>query len=384
MNSNPFNYHLPVTPKNFVGRWAEVNLITRSLSNLNGESFVVIAGRRCGKSSFLEAVADQLVREKEYPGSFRTLPVIFDLKCQEFKSSNQIFSRLLHSVQSKVDINEEWRFAGTWNKFVDLEAAWFKNLLEKSSLELFEFERALHYILLTLDQTYSDGTPTRVVLLVDEMDEALGHNWTEGLLNQMRSLVNSSPLRDRVRWVLAGSHHLLEDVQFRGSSLWNMLEKHYLVAFNNQGIVDLMKPATGLPQKVKKLLVKQSGNHPFMAQYLLHHLWEKGVERCTISDIDDLVARFYVLEHGTLIGWKNALGPLALRIFKYVVSMNRMVDEIEIIQALGEPGDKVKNNLIALTCHGVIIHEGWRRYTQQCGIFQCWIDRLGIDVSTKE
>ena len=137
-----------------------------------------------------------------------------------------------------------------------------------------------------MDQANPENLPVRVVLLLDEMDEVLNHHWTEKLLNQMRSLVYSGSQRDRVRWVLAGSHRLLEDVIFRGSTLWGMLEKLYLVPFNLESCNDLMKPAIDLSPQTKEYLIQQTGGHPFLAQYLLYHLWENGIKTSNQSDVD--------------------------------------------------------------------------------------------------
>ena len=105
MPSNPFNYHLPADPSRFVGRWAEVEMVVRRLGNPLGDSFIVVAGRRCGKSSFLEAVSDRLDNIKNSSSfRYRSLPVLLDLKSKEFDSPGQVFSQLLHCLQSRVDV----------------------------------------------------------------------------------------------------------------------------------------------------------------------------------------------------------------------------------------------------------------------------------------
>ena len=42
--------------------------------------------------------------------------------------------------------NEEWRISEAWENLVDLDAPWFRNLRDKPSLELDEFEKGLTYI----------------------------------------------------------------------------------------------------------------------------------------------------------------------------------------------------------------------------------------------
>lgn len=379
MCSNPYNYHLPVDPSRFVGRWNEVEMVVKRLGNPTGDSFIIVAGRRCGKSSFLEVVSDRLdVIQNTSSFRYRSLPVLLDLKSKEFDSPGRIFSQLLHCLLSRVDVNQEWRISKAWGNLVDLDAPWFRNLSDKPSLELDEFEKGISYILKSLDQASPENLPVRLILLLDEMDEILNLPWTEKLLNQMRSLVYSGSQRERVRWVLAGSHHLLEDVIFRGSTLWGMLEKLYLVPFDQKGCNDLMKPAVDLSPEMKENLILQTGGHPFLAQYLLYHLWENGIKTSTQYDVDRLIDRFYAQEIGTLNGWVSALGSQALRIYRLIANAGKPIDEIDILRAFEGPGDQVKNCLIALTCHGLVINESWKRYDQRCEIFKGWLDRRGI------
>jgi hypothetical protein len=155
-----------------------------------------------------------------------------------------------------------------------------------------------------------------------------------------------------------------------------MLEKCYLMAFDAQGIQDLLKPAAELPEKVRKAVSHQSGGHPFLGQYLLHHLWEEDLAKASVKDIDRLITMFFMQEIGTINGWVSALGPLAIKVYKAIGKNNGFLEEFEILRDLGESGEKVKNSLIALTCHGVIHHEGWYRYRLGSRIFHTWVDQL--------
>ena len=62
MARNPFRYSRPVSPVNFAGRWADVHRMAADLTIDDGDSFGLIGGRCCGKSSFLAALSHQRVR----------------------------------------------------------------------------------------------------------------------------------------------------------------------------------------------------------------------------------------------------------------------------------------------------------------------------------
>ena len=65
-----------------------------------------------------------------------------------------------------------------------------------------------------------------------------------------------------------------------------------------------------------------------------------------------------------------------MSIYRLIANTEKTVDEIDILRAFDGPGDQVKNCLIALTCHGLVINENWKRYYQRCEIFKGWVDHL--------
>ena len=198
------------------------------------------------------------------------------------------------------------------------------------------------------------------------------------LLNQMRSVINLSMLSDKVRWVIAGSHHLLQDIQFRGSTLWGTTEKKFLMAFDAHGMEELMRSAEFLERTDhKSAITLQCGGHPFIGQYLLYHLWERQCEKPSYELITNLIRQMLIQEMGTLNSWKEALGPQAIRVYRAIDNQNGMLSEDDILRRINEPGDQVKSCLLALACHALIIQEDWLRYRIGSQAFKTWIDRYG-------
>ena len=112
MRNNPFHYLLPVEPKDFVGRWPMVNSIASDLTQINGDSYAVIAGRRCGKSSLLNAIAHQLRQpETTDAGDFIVIPITVDFKAlaETIESAEDIYAHLLKEIYSLVAANTSFR-----------------------------------------------------------------------------------------------------------------------------------------------------------------------------------------------------------------------------------------------------------------------------------
>jgi hypothetical protein len=123
MINNPFHYLLPVNPESFVGRWPLVKSIASDLKQINGDSYFIIAGRRCGKSSLLNAIAYQL-RQPEIidPGDFTVIPISFDFKAhaETIESPDAIYAYLLKDLFALVAANAPLRSTDAWPQPVEL------------------------------------------------------------------------------------------------------------------------------------------------------------------------------------------------------------------------------------------------------------------------
>ncbi len=290
---NPFQYLLPVAPETFVGRRPLVRQMAIDLTVDNGDSHALIAGRRCGKSSLLQALGHQLRQQpvQTGEGDWLALPLYFDFKAAAFPSVEAFFARILADLCRRVDSNARRRPADAWPTPMRLEAGWFTTLAAQPELTLRDFEDAVGYL---LEQVATPQAGVRLILLLDEVDETLDEAWSYALFNQLRALIYSGDLRSQVRLVLAGSRRFLDQVSDRGSPLWNVLKLHYLTVFDRAGFAELTAQWPGLPAAIAEEVWTQSGGHPFLAQYLYHHLWAGeqavGLEKQTVAH---LVEKFF-------------------------------------------------------------------------------------------
>ena len=126
---NPFQYLLPILPNDFLGRQSLLDEIVADMINDSGDSHAIIAGRRCGKSSLLSALAHQL-RPTSIIASrdWRALPLLFDFKHKPFESEGAFFAHMLSEVRRRVDGAIQRRSQDVWSTMLTLEEDWFQTL----------------------------------------------------------------------------------------------------------------------------------------------------------------------------------------------------------------------------------------------------------------
>ncbi len=243
-------------------------------------------------------------------------------------------------------------------------------------LSLREFEDAIGHI---LDQLGTPLQPARLVLMLDEMDETIGHDWTQALYNQLRALVYSGDLKHQIRLVLTGSKGFLDAMNDRGSPLWNILKIHHLPSLSQTETELLMSRAEGLSDEAALAVWEHSGGHPFLAQYLLYYLWEAGISPSSAMTVADVANLFLSERRAYIETWAKTIGVIGLKVYDQLANHSKWLDETEIIKAVGEQNAPVKDGLDALYYHGLIEHDGsWQRYRRTGDIFRDWYAENGL------
>jgi hypothetical protein len=378
MRPNPFQYLVPVHPQGFVARWPLIKSIALDLTLEGGNSHAIIAGRRCGKSSAIVAIAYQLQQSSaNAAGDWETLPITFDFKSGEFATVGEVLARLLHETVRRVDVNARRRPADAWPSPINLDAPWFRTLIESQDINLQEFEDGIDYIARQID---TSGHHARLVFLIDEIDDALDKPWTESLFNQLRALVYSGDLKSQIRLVFAGSHRFLAQVSKRGSPLWNILKLHYLDPFDEQGFGELVSRAPEISQDITSIIWQKSGGHPFIAQYLLHHLWDDdcAFSNASLVKLHNLCGKFLSEQVQDIEGWAQGVDIAGFHAYSVLIATADWVEEQTILRTINNPDLNLKRGLLALCYHGLAIHDdGWAHYRCAGDIFKSWFTNSG-------
>lgn len=377
---NPFHYLRPVPPKAFLGRGALLEEMAWDITLDSGDSHACIGGRRFGKSSLLIALHHYLCKPEAQKGDHFVLPILIDFKEHSFSSEAAFFATVLQEVTHRVDTGARSFVRDPSPVKVSLDQNWLDKLLTDNppGLSLSQFKEAWGYI---LNELCPAEGPTRLVLLLDEVDDSLRYPWHQDLFGQLRSLVYIGGLADSVRLVLAGSRRFLDEVSDRGSPLWNILKLHYLTTFDRSATYQLMERASNLSEEAQQEIWLQSGGHPFLAQYLLHHLWKMGIAQADVAMVGKVVNQFLHEEQNHLNGWARALGTAGLRVYSHLVNEPGWLDELDLIGKTSNLNIPVKRVLVDLLYHGFIIHDGdWTRYRRTGNLLREWYLQEGEQI----
>ena len=196
--------------------------------------------------------------------------------------------------------------------------------------------------------------------MLDEIGKSFDQPWTDALYSQARGLICSSDLRTRLRLVLTGSQRFLDQSTVHNAALCDVVELHYLEALDDIGIAELSARAPGLPSETAAAIARQSGGHPFLAQYLLYHLWEQvgeaGLPTATAAQVERLASGFLHQRAFELEGWANAVDTTGLAAYQVLSAASDWVTEEQVLAVVDAPASSVKRSLIGLCCHGLACH----------------------------
>jgi hypothetical protein len=375
--ANPFDYLQPVAPADFLGRWPVVRSIALDVLGPSRYSHAIIAGRRVGKTSLLQALEAHLRASSSVDYGHSAVVVRMTVAALRLATEADFFAGVLERLRAQVAARANRGARGPARSGPPLD----DGLLDRHAARLITdrslipFEAAVEHIFERL--SYVHG-PTRLVLLLDEMDAVLDRGCHELLLGQLRAMVSDGDIADGVRLVVAGSRRFLDDVSRPGSPFLNVLKLHYLSAFEEPVITELSARCEGLADGVRQEIWRQTGGHPFLAQYLLHHLWQAGCEHATPEAVSHLVGDFLHDMAPTLGGWAKALGSSGLAAYDRIVKRADWIDEDTLIEELGPGSGAVGGDLAALCYHGFIVQgDHWRRYRCAGELLQQWHQREG-------
>ncbi len=370
--ANPFNFGTPVPHHKFVGRWHQIEAIVEDLANSEGHSHAIIGGRRFGKSSFLEALQHVLIEKLDQTksGDWYIFPLLINLKRIENKSAEGVFGFIANTlshyftsrrIRQELGLTFELDFAPTkLGAFVHASG---------NACSLQEFEEILDEFLDVFTDAYSF---IRLVLLMDEAEAVVNHDWTEALFDKLRSLIYEGMLRKYVRLVIAGSSEITE-VRQAGSPLFNMLKLTYLEAFSKEEILKIIGWAGDVPQDIADAVLQQCGGHPFIVQYLMHYVWEAGISSVTEDVVISLSNKFKHERHADLYRWQREIGTAGQLAYRCLEEQEDWFTEEQIRQSVHDPEAKIDLAVVALCHHGVAIHDGkWRRYRYSGELFKRW------------
>jgi len=341
---NPYNYNLPVAPKMFFGRQGDVKTFTHHLTATQGDSFALIGGRRMGKTSLLESLLRVLEPMVEEPArGLLPLPIFQDLTGEGVDSVITFFRIIGEEAHYKLaDLLALPSGVPFTLGYEQPPAPTFRRVLEKWGRTAME----------------KRGCRLRLILLLDECEQIVEQSWTSELYGALRYLLVRQSTRSLLKVVMTGSHRFLSQVRQRGSPLRNVLKYHRLRVLDEKATRDLISQPTGdvLPEEVVEAIIEQSGGHTFLTQYLMHHLWERGLEKATPETVRMITVEF-PHERNDFQDWLNGLGNVGSEVYAVLNQARKPLGEHQIRAAMGAASPGILQALDALCYHGLITQE---------------------------
>ena len=277
--------------------------VVDELLNPGGQSYAIIGGKRCGKSSFLEAVQHALITHlPQAPEEGRyVMPLMVDLKRLSLApQETTVFGLILQLLHQQFTSNREQRRLGI-DLHLDLTGAKLRTFAEskRDSCSLDDFTETLEDFLERFADTHD---LLRLVLLIDEVDTLADRDWAKMLFANARSLIYQGSVKDDLRYVLAGSSRVL-DLREDGSPFFNMLDVVYLHPLSDKDINEMIAWAGNVPDNVAAAVRVLCGGHPYLVQYIMRNLWADGISEATPESVA-AQARKFTLEHqAELLTW---------------------------------------------------------------------------------
>jgi hypothetical protein len=356
---NPYNYNLPVGPEMFFGRQGDVERMARHLMATPGDSFALIAGRRMGKTSLLEALLRSLEPQIVAPGGdVLPLPVFMDFSGAGVDSTPAFFQAVA---------------AEAGDLLVDRLGLSLGDVPTPSEAgpPALAFRRALEsWGRIVMGQR---GRRPRLILLLDECEQIVQRPWSAELYGALRSLLVGHATRSLLKAVMTGSHRFLTQVRQRGSPLRNVLAYHMLYALDKRATQALITRPSGdaLPAEIVQAIAAQSGGHPFLTQYLMRHLWERGLDGATQDAVREVAAAF-PHERNDFVDWAMGLGEAGLEVYRALVQAGEALSEKQVRAILRPPLSNLPQALEGLCYHGLIVRDTDGRYRVAGTMFRDW------------
>ncbi len=244
---NPYNCSSPGNL--FVGYEELRKSMLRGLRN--GKSYALLGGRRCGKTSMLLKLQEDLQGDGLAP--FRVLPRFIDIQELVPRSSFDVFSRIYALTVEGLSV-EPWSTPPPRQHYQEFLA---------------RLDKAQSW----LEQAY--GPKWLVVLLIDELDTAPEHLPDDECFQNLRNLLTASAYRSHFRVVASGCSGMGSLIS--SSSPLNNLDPEYTRILTPAETRSLLAAgfSQGMDAPVEAEFLTRTGRHPYALQGLLGILWEE-------------------------------------------------------------------------------------------------------------
>ena len=253
----------------------------------DGNSFAILGGRRCGKTSLLMQIESEL---NEQPlSSLCAVPRRFSIQALGQMTLGELFGQIYDLVTLGIDASARQK-PSDGREYQD-----FLCQLDDASLKI--------------AQEYGENWV--VILLIDELDNALSLLYDDQFSQNLRHFLMESRLHRHFRIVASGVKEMGRLIS-SGSSPLNNLRHKYLGVLTGRQSERLV--AHGFDKDEYDLetlgfLFNLTGRHPFLLQGVLEKMWMMKMESGGLDEWDNKklkrASQEFLKEHKDFQQWLN-------------------------------------------------------------------------------
>ncbi|MBF0563690.1 MAG: hypothetical protein HQK89_00450 [Nitrospirae bacterium] len=334
----------------FVGHEDILNDIMNGLKN--GESYAIIGGRRCGKTSILRKI-EEVLKIPSKIELFNVKPCYIDAQGLDDFTVRGVF-REIYSQTVKGLCNASWLYADNGHDYDN-------------------FKKHLDQIKPMFESKYGDNW--LVVLLIDELDMLSTKLNNDLFFQNLRNFLMNSDFARNFRLITTGVK-ILSNLISHGSPL-NNLKYKYLEIVSEKAADNLICKGFpyGFRPEVREYFVDITGRHPYIMQGICENLPRNG------NAVDEMALYTaktkFQEEHRDFNTWRDGFSETECTIYHLLAeSKDSFLTGIELKDAI-HPSliSNVQDSLTTLRYHGVIDRTDKNKPNKIAGtIFKKWFE----------
>ncbi|MEM3485655.1 MAG: hypothetical protein QXI12_08545 [Candidatus Methanomethyliaceae archaeon] len=330
----------------------------------NGQSFGITAGRRMGKTTLLRRVeADLAEHSKQWlEGGLLVIPVYVDgWSLSHPITPDGVFAIILNMIE---------RLLKPWSA---LTAS-----LPEELPPVHPFAARLAGVVNCLP-----GYRPQIIILFDEVEPILKHDWGQSFFANWRSLLHNEPaVSPYISAAFAGASEMFQLTRDVGSPLSNILAWRELTLFSEEDTSLLVnEPTHGLlPAKFAERVFLETGGHPSLIQYLMKFVCDREIEDADRS-LEEAIEAFHTQERDKLERWWEKLPPLAQQLYAHILQHDVPVTRRFLIQSFD--GADI-NRALSILCHSGLVSYCPEEdsFVPAGRIFPRWFHKFGVIQNT--
>jgi len=301
---------------------------------VNGNSYAVLGGRRCGKTSFLMNM-EKLIKNNGL-APFHALVGRFSVQELGKPTPNILFEKMYDMTTQGIGA-DAWK-DGELNK----EYQHFLKMMDKAAPNL----------------TQKYGADWLMILMIDELDAALTELADVQIFQNLRNLLMESRFNRHFRLIATGVKDMARLITSGSSPLNNLRNRHLGILSDSSAktLVDKGFNKFAYQPPMLKFVFDLSGRHPFILHGILEYLWTNKPSEWDIQKIRNSSLKF-INEHGkNFQRWVGAFGIPEKTIYRELAESSKpQLNVSDIRSAINENlRPETDDALNILSYHGII------------------------------